>query len=603
MLAAAGFDSAALKCGPHWPLNQTAAQALAPSDATAGPIHNNCSGKHAGFLCVACAMAADSESYFKPDHPVQRAVRAVLENLSCVVVDDNACAIDGCSVPTWALPLSALARAMARFGSGQGLSPTRAQAAARLRQACTEQPWHVAGTGRFCTEMMRTLGPRAFVKTGAEGVFCAALPDQSLGVAVKCDDGSGRAAEVILAAAVSRFLTSDADRVALERFVRPTLRNWNGTVVAACGRLTRQWRRSANAHMIRCIRWDRETRDIMRSRIRCIAGVLMLSAAVQPASADAIADFYRGKTVSIVVGHQAGTGFDIYSRALAPHFGRHIPGNPNVIVQNMVGASGLTAANWLANVAPKDGTVVATFVHTVAFEPVFGNDKAQYDPAKLSWIGSLETSTGLCGVTQASGFTKFDELLAKEAVFGATGATGPLGTFAQAVRNVTGAKMKVVYGYKGSADVKLAMNRNEVHGICGLPLTTIKSFWADEYKTGAFKPVLQLNGPPTAELKDIPHIDSFAKTASDKQVFNLIFGAQALGRPYVSPPGQPAERTKALRDAMAAAVKDDRFLAEATRAKIDIELMPGEDVASMITRFSAVSPEVVAQAKQSLARN
>ena len=185
-------------------------------------------------------------------------------------------------------------------------------------------------------------------------------------------------------------------------------------------------------------------------RIGAAGAVVALFSTAQPIFADEIRDFYAGKTVSIVVGHQVGTGFDIYARVLAPHLSRNIPGNPNVIVQNMVGASGITAANWLSNVAPKDGTVMATFVHTVAFEPVFGNDKAQYDPAKLTWIGNMEESIGMCGVTKASGIATFDDLLAKEVVFGATGATGPLGLFAQAVKNLLGAKLKVVYGYKGS---------------------------------------------------------------------------------------------------------------------------------------------------------
>jgi tripartite-type tricarboxylate transporter receptor subunit TctC len=339
-----------------------------------------------------------------------------------------------------------------------------------------------------------------------------------------------------------------------------------------------------------------------RGRINAFGAVVALLALPQPAAANEIADFYKGKTVSIVVGHQSGTGFDIYARAIAPHLSRLIPGNPSVVVQNMVGASGITAANWLANVAPKDGTVMATFVHTVAFEPVFGNDKAQYDPTKLNWIGSLESSTGLCGVTKASGIASFDDLLTKEAVFGATGATGPLGTFAQAVKNLLGAKLKVVYGYKGSADVKLAMGRGEVQGVCGLPLSTIKSFWADEYRTGDFKPIIQLNGEPHPELKGIPHVDRYAKSDEDRQVFNLIFGAQTLGRPYVSPPGQPAARTKALRDALMATMKDERFMADAAKAKLDIEPMTGEEVAALIAKYSAVSPAVIVRAKQVFSR-
>jgi L-asparaginase II len=233
MLAAAGLDAAALKCGAHWPLHQPSAQALARGGGTASALHNNCSGKHAGFLCVACAIGAGLDRYFEPDHPVQREVKAVLEGLAGVAIAQDVCAVDGCSVPTWAVPLTALARAFARFATGQGLPPVRATAAERLRRACAEQPWHVAGTGRFCTEIMQALGQRAFVKTGAEGTFCAALPEHGIGIAIKCHDGAARAAEVMMAATLARFLKLDADRAALERFVRPPLRNWNGITVGA----------------------------------------------------------------------------------------------------------------------------------------------------------------------------------------------------------------------------------------------------------------------------------------------------------------------------------------------------------------------------------
>jgi L-asparaginase II len=231
MLARAGLDASALKCGAHWPIHQASAQALARSGAVATALHNNCSGKHAGFLCLACALEADRRSYFEPGHRVQREVKATIENLAGTALGQDVCAIDGCSVPTWAMPLAALARAFARFGTGHGLAPVRAQAAARLRAACAEKPWYVAGTGRFCTEIMQALGARLFVKTGAEGVFCAALPEQGLGIAIKCDDGASRAAEVVMAATIARFLNSDVDRAALARFVRPSLRNWNGIVV------------------------------------------------------------------------------------------------------------------------------------------------------------------------------------------------------------------------------------------------------------------------------------------------------------------------------------------------------------------------------------
>jgi L-asparaginase II len=231
MLASAGLEPSALKCGAHWPIHQPSALALARAGGNATPLHNNCSGKHAGFLCAACALDADRARYTESAHPVQREVKATLEALGGLAVGEDVCAVDGCSVPTWALPLAALARAFARFGGGEGLAHGRAEAAKRLRAACAVHPWHVAGTGRFDTELMRAFGARVFVKGGAEGVHCAALPNQGLGIAVKCDDGAGRAAEVMMTTTLARLLTSDVDRAALAPFQRPTLRNWNGIAV------------------------------------------------------------------------------------------------------------------------------------------------------------------------------------------------------------------------------------------------------------------------------------------------------------------------------------------------------------------------------------
>jgi L-asparaginase II len=233
MLAKAGLDAAALCCGAHWPMAQPAVAALARTGEPSA-LHNNCSGKHAGFLCVACAKGIDHADYWRLQHPVQREVRAVLENLTGAALSDDRCAIDGCSVPTWAIPLQNLAHAFARFATGISLAPERARAAARLRTACAQKPWHVAGTGRFCTEIVQLLGMRVFVKTGAEGVYCGALPELGLGIALKCDDGAGRAAQAVMAAIIARFLPlGDAERVALARFERPTLRNWNGFEIGA----------------------------------------------------------------------------------------------------------------------------------------------------------------------------------------------------------------------------------------------------------------------------------------------------------------------------------------------------------------------------------
>jgi L-asparaginase II len=234
MLARAGLDASALACGAHWPGHAPSAQALARADGHATALHNNCSGKHAGFLCASRALGVDHRSYMEPAHPVQRAVKTAFENLAGVVIPDEHRAIDGCTVPTWAMPLAALACAFARFATGQGLAAERAKAARRLIAACAAKPWHVAGTGRFCTRVIEHFRERVFVKTGAEGVFCGALPAEGLGIAIKCDDGGARAAEVAMAAMIARHLPLDEkDRIALDPLLRPALRNWNGIEVGA----------------------------------------------------------------------------------------------------------------------------------------------------------------------------------------------------------------------------------------------------------------------------------------------------------------------------------------------------------------------------------
>jgi L-asparaginase II len=232
MLARAGLDAGALECGAHWPMNQPATHALARSGGAPSALHNNCSGKHSGFLCFACMAGVDHHGYVKVEHVVQREVRGALEGLTGVGLSADVCGTDGCSIPSWAVPLTALAHAFARFGTGQGLPPERAKAAIRIRAACAAQPYFVAGTGRFDTEIMKLFGARVLVKTGAEGVYCGALPEQGIGIALKCDDGATRAAEVAMATMIARFLPmSDDDRSALDRFLRPVLRNWNGIEV------------------------------------------------------------------------------------------------------------------------------------------------------------------------------------------------------------------------------------------------------------------------------------------------------------------------------------------------------------------------------------
>jgi L-asparaginase II len=228
MLAKAGQGPGCLECGVHWPMSETAARALASEGGKPTALHNNCSGKHAGFICLACGLGVDPAGYIKSSHPVQQTVRAALEDLTGASHTPDIAGIDGCSIPTYAVPLPALAFGFAKFGAGVGISKGCAAAAQRIRRAVAENPFMVAGTGRFDSRVMEVLRERAFVKVGAEGVYCAALPEQGLGIALKIDDGATRAAEVVLATLILKLLPLDGEsRSQMEALARPVLTNWN----------------------------------------------------------------------------------------------------------------------------------------------------------------------------------------------------------------------------------------------------------------------------------------------------------------------------------------------------------------------------------------
>lgn len=232
MLKATGLSSGCLECGAHAPMHKASADRLIAEGNAPTALNNNCSGKHAGFLCLACEMGVETAGYVQADHPVQREVRAAMEGITSTRFSDDWMGIDGCSIPTYAMSLKAMALGFARAGSGHGLGQERAKAAKRLLAAAAEAPWHVAGTGRFCTRVMEIFGPRAYVKTGAEGVFCGSLPELGLGFALKCADGTTRASEVMAAAVLAKLLPMrDAESTALAPLLRPLMKNWNGIEV------------------------------------------------------------------------------------------------------------------------------------------------------------------------------------------------------------------------------------------------------------------------------------------------------------------------------------------------------------------------------------
>lgn len=232
MLTKAGRTADCLECGAHWPVSEAAARALATRGLKPTALNNNCSGKHSGFVCLSCELGADPAGYVGADHIVQETVRGAMEDMTGVAHTPEMRGTDGCSIPTYAIPVAAMAQAFARFASGNRIGPERQKAIRRIRAAVAAHPFMVAGTGRFDTRLMEAMGARVFSKTGAEGVYCAALPELGYGIALKCDDGAGRAAEVVLAALVARLLTlSEAETTALAPLREAVLNNWNGIEV------------------------------------------------------------------------------------------------------------------------------------------------------------------------------------------------------------------------------------------------------------------------------------------------------------------------------------------------------------------------------------
>jgi tripartite-type tricarboxylate transporter receptor subunit TctC len=332
---------------------------------------------------------------------------------------------------------------------------------------------------------------------------------------------------------------------------------------------------------------------MLKTTAAALATVSLLASA---ASADEVADFYKGKTLTVLVGLQAGTGYDIYGRALARHIGRHIPGNPGTIVQNMPGASGVNAANWLYNIAPKDGTVIGTFPQNFVTEPLYGNKAAKYGVDSMAFIGNMEDGTALCAVTSDAGVNSFEDLQKKEVVWGATGPTGPLGASAQALNYLVGTKLKIIYGYKGSASVKLAMQNGEVKGICGLPYSTVTSFWADMLGSGQLKLIFQFAGKPLADHKGLAQIKDYLKTDEQRSIANLIFATYEVSRLFSTQSAVPPARIKALRAAFDATMKDKQFLADAEKTKIDISAISGEEAERIVRGLYKATPDIVKKA-------
>lgn len=326
-----------------------------------------------------------------------------------------------------------------------------------------------------------------------------------------------------------------------------------------------------------------------------LVAVLLLVAG--PAGAQGVADFYRGRSMVMMVGVEAGTGYDLYSRTLVRFMAPRIPGNPSFAIQNMPGSSGLNAANWMANVAPKDGSVIGMIGPEAIFAPALGSSVAHFDSLAFTWLGNLDESVATCGVWHTTGVRRLADLKTKELPFAATGPNGAPSEFAYGLKNLLGARIKVIQGYRGTAAMKLALENGEAGGGCGISLSTLKTTFRADAEAGRFIPIAEFGLKPHPELPSAVHVYDFARTEEQRQIFDVAFGRHALGRPVLGPPGIPAARAAALESAFLATVADTAFLAEAERQGLDINVSSGAEVRDLLTRFFATPKAIIERAE------
>jgi tripartite-type tricarboxylate transporter receptor subunit TctC len=265
-------------------------------------------------------------------------------------------------------------------------------------------------------------------------------------------------------------------------------------------------------------------------------------------------------------------------------------------VQNMPGAGGIKAANYVYTVAPKDGTALGTFSVGALIDELFGTSTTSFDTAKFGWIGNMDESVGVCVVKAATGVRKFEDLLQKEVLFGGTGPAGGVTQAALALTRLYGAKIKLIKGYPGAQDVVVAMDRGEVHGVCGISIAVLKSRLAHQIKSGELVPIIHDAMKPHRELPGVPSVYDFARSDDERKVLDLLFGWRVLGRPLAAPPGIPPERLAALRKAFTSAMNDKRFVADAAKAQLDIAPASGEQVATLIARMFSHSKDTIKRA-------
>jgi tripartite-type tricarboxylate transporter receptor subunit TctC len=342
-------------------------------------------------------------------------------------------------------------------------------------------------------------------------------------------------------------------------------------------------------------------RKISMTRLRrALVGALALAglaAGAAPAAADAVADFYRGRNVEIVVGTGPGGGYDLNARLVSRHIGRFTPGAPRVIVTNMMGAGGISAANFLFNVSARDGAVMGTFSNALLTAPLISSGSIKFETRKFNFIGSVSREDGICVTSKESGVSSWEDLLKREVVIGTTAPGTTTHMYPALLRNLFGAKFRIVAGYPDGSSVVLALERGESQAICQTfsSLNAQHPEWLPERKV---YPIVALGLAPNPRIKDAPLVMDLARTDEERLKLKVLLAPTAAGRPFLTPPGAPIERVAALRKAFDAMVADADFRAEATKLRVEVDPMGGEAIHALLDEIYSSPQETIASVRR-----
>jgi tripartite-type tricarboxylate transporter receptor subunit TctC len=306
------------------------------------------------------------------------------------------------------------------------------------------------------------------------------------------------------------------------------------------------------------------------------------------ARADDVADFYRGKRITAFIGSSTGDGTDLYGRLVASFIGRYIPGNPQIVAQNMPGANGLVSANYLYNVAPKDGSAIGTFGRYVVFEALWNNKAARFVPEKFNWIGNVQTDISTCVTWHTTGVDTLSAFMTRELKMGATS-----DSHVNILNRVFGAKLRAIKGYPGGNEITIALERGEVEGRCNWSWSAIMSSRPDWVRDRKINFLIQFSHKKVPELAHVPLVGELAKTDDQRQILDLILLSQDLAHVIVMPPEVPAERVAALRRAFTLTMQDPDFLAAAAARNVPVEPTSGQEIQELVTAMSKTPPDVV----------